>query len=188
MLEDIVRKNRSCRKFHQNGALTTGALTELVNLARLTASAANLQPLKYVISTGAEKNEAIFSCLSWAGYLKDWPGPDRSQRPTAYIVILGDTTITRNFRCDHGISAQTILLGAVERGYGGCIVGSINRPRLKSALKIPRHLQVLLVIALGKPNEKVMIEEARGDIRYWRDEKGIHHVPKRPLKEILLDL
>lgn len=188
MFEDLVRKNRSYRRFYQNDAVSRETLRELVNLARLTASSGNLQPLKFIISTDSDKNEAIFPCLSWAGYLKDWPGPETSQRPSAYIVIVGDTNIATNFHCDHGIAAQTILLGAVEKGYGGCIIGSINRPELSSALKIPLRYQILLVIALGRPSEKVVIEEARGDIKYWRDSKGVHHVPKRPLDEIILDL
>jgi nitroreductase len=189
MLEDLIRKNRSCRRFHRNKGVRTEDLRDLINLARLSASAGNLQPLKYIISNLPEKNERIFPCLSWAGYLKDWPGPGQAEQPSAYIVILGDSEITGTFGCDHGIAAQSILLGAVERGLGGCIVGSINRPKLQYALHIPKYLEILLVIALGRPGETVVIEEAKGDdIHYWRDKKSVHHVPKRPLDEIILNL
>jgi nitroreductase len=189
MIEDLIRKNRSCRRFHRDGGIETDDLRDLINLARLAASAGNLQPLKYIISNFPEKNEKIFPCLSWAGYLKDWPGPGPAERPSAYIVVLGDTGITATFGCDHGIAAQSILLGAVERGLGGCIVGSINRPKLQDALNIPKHFDILLVIALGRPGETVVIEEAKGDdIHYWRDKKSVHHVPKRPLDEIILNL
>lgn len=163
-------------------------LRELVDLARLSASAANKQPLKYILSCDPEKNALIFPHLAWAGYLKDWPGPSEGERPSAYIIILGDTEISRSFGCDHGIAAQSILLGATEKGLGGCIIGSINRKALRQALGIPSRYEILLVLALGKPKERVVIETVGpdGDIKYWRDEDGVHHVPKRPLDEIII--
>jgi len=187
MIENVILKNRSYRRFHQNGLLSIESLKDLVNLARLSASAGNLQPLKYLLSNTPERNEKIFPCLGWAGYLKDWPGPSEHERPSAYIVILGDTQITTNFGCDHGIAAQSILLGATEQGLGGCIIGSINKHKLRDALNIPAHLKILLVLALGKPGEKIVLEEAVGDIKYWRDEKGIHHVPKRKIEDVIVE-
>ena len=158
-------------------------------MARFSASAANLQPLKYIISCSPQKNSLIFPHLSWAGYLKDWPGPCEGERPSAYIVILGDTKIQKAFECDHGIAAQSILLGAIEKGLGGCIIGSIDRQGLKSALKLSVHYKILLVLALGEPKETVMLEEVKstGDIKYWRNGEGRHHVPKRRLDEIIID-
>ena len=120
--------------------------------------------------------------------MRDWQGPKKGERPSAYIIILGDTRISKTFGCDHGIAAQSILLGAVEKGWGGCMIGSIQRQNLRKALDIPAHFQILLIIALGKPREKVVLEKASsGDnIKYWRDTKDVHHVPKRPLKNIIL--
>ncbi|RLG73190.1 MAG: nitroreductase [Methanobacteriota archaeon] len=186
MLFNLIVKNRSYRRFDEGFRVDRDTLVELVNLARLSASAGNLQPLKYILSCEPEKNELIFPHLSWAGYLEDWKGPERGERPSAYIVVLGDTRITRHFGCDHGIASQSILLGAVEKGLGGCIIGTIDREELRKTLKIPEYYEILLVIALGKPKEKVVIEEAVDNIKYWRDEKGVHHVPKRPLKEIIV--
>ena len=130
----------------------------------------------------------MFPQLSWAGYLKDWGGPAEGERPAAYIVILGDKTVSHSFGCDHGIAAQTILLGATEKGLGGCIIGSVHEEELRKALEIPATCEVLLVIALGKPKEKVVIEPVGpdGDIRYWRDGESTHHVPKRSLEEIII--
>jgi nitroreductase len=188
MIGDIVRRNRSYRRFHQSRAISLRNLEGLVNLARLSPSAGNLQPLKYLLSNESRRNAEIFSCLAWAGYLKDWPGPVEGERPSAYIVILGDTEITRNFGCDHGIAAQTVLLAAVEHGLGGCIIGSIKREPLREVLAISERYEILLVIALGKPKETVIIEEVgrNGEVKYWRDEKGVHHVPKRKLEDIIL--
>ena len=188
MLEDLIRKNRSYRRFYQEVSIELETLRELVDLARLSASAANKQPLKYILSCDPEKNALIFPHLAWAGYLKDWPGPSEGERPSAYIIILGDTEISRSFGCDHGIAAQSILLGATEKGLGGCIIGSINRKALRQALGIPPRYEILLVLALGKPKERVVIETVGpdGDIKYWRDEDGVHHVPKRPLDEIII--
>jgi nitroreductase len=188
MIRDLVVATRSVRRFHQSAAVDLETLRQLVDLARLSASAANLQPLKYILSCDPERNALIFPLLAWAGYLKDWPGPVEGERPSAYIVILGDKDLRQSFDCDHGIAAQSILLGATERGLAGCIIASIQRRELREALAIPEHLEILLVLALGRAKEKVVIEPVgpEGDIKYWRDADGVHHVPKRALEEIVV--
>lgn len=188
MMADLIRRNRSFRRFHQDRAVSRETLLRLVDLARLSASAANLQPLKFVLSHNLERNARIFSCLAWAGYLKDWPGPMEGERPSAYIVILGDKDITANVGCDHGIAAQSILLGAREMGLGGCMLGSIRREQLRTLLKLPERYEILLAIALGEPQEEVVLTEVgpAGSIKYWRDEAGVHYVPKRRLEDIII--
>jgi len=188
MLEDLIKRNRSCRRFVQQDRVSVETLKWLVNLARLSASAANLQPLKYILSNDPDKNEMIFSCLAWAAYLKDWPGPPEGERPSAYLIVLGDTHIAKTFAVDLGIAAQSILLGARERGLAGCMVGSIKKELLQDLLDIPARFEILLAIALGTPKETVVLEEVQpgDDIKYWRDEHGVHHVPKRPLAELIL--
>lgn len=156
MLKDLILKNRSYRRFYEEHKITVEELKELVSLARLSASGRNLQPLKYFLSADKATNENILSTLAWAGYLKDWDGPEEGEKPSAYIVILGDTQLTKNYFCDHGIAAQSMLLGAAEKELGGCIFASIQREKLKQHLKIDDHFEVLLVIALGKPKEKVL--------------------------------
>lgn len=188
MIRDLILRNRSYRRFHQGVEIKVETLKELVDLARLSASAGNLQPLKYILSCDPAKNSAIFPHLRWAAYLQDWTGPAEGERPAAYIIILGDTEISRSFGYDPGIAAQSILLGATEKGLGGCIIGAINKDGLREALKIPPRFEILLVIALGKPREKVVLETvgSGGDIRYWRDSEGVHHVPKRSLDELII--
>ena len=188
MLRDLVLKSRSYRRFHQETAVELNTLRELVDLARLSPSGCNMQPLKYILSCDAETNSLIFPHLGWARYLTDWSGPCEGERPSAYIVMLGDTGISKTFFCDHGIAAQTILLGATERGLGGCIIMSIQKEELRGSLQIPMTYEILLVLALGKPRETVLIEtiDPTGDIRYWRDSEGIHHVPKRNLDDIIV--
>ena len=189
MIEELIRKNRSYRKFFQRKKISKKTLKELINLARLSPSAANLQPLKYVLSNDLKTNQRIFSCLSWAGYLQDWIGPSEGERPSAYIIILGDTHITKQFGCDHGIAVQSILIGATAKGLGGCIIGSIQRKKLRQNLRIPTWYEILLVLALGVPKETVLIEHVKkGNIRYWRDSNDIHHVPKRRISDIILTL
>jgi nitroreductase len=188
MIADLIRRSRSYRRFYQNHPVDGNTLEELVNLARLSPSAANLQPLNYILAADSEINSQIFECLAWAAYLKDWPGPQEGERPSAYVVILADTTISKTVDCDHGIACQSILLGAREIGLGGCIIASINREKLRNILKIDSKYKIMLVIALGKPREEVVIEAANPDdsIKYWRDGKNIHHVPKRNLNDIIL--
>ncbi|NMA02325.1 MAG: nitroreductase family protein [Clostridia bacterium] len=186
----LIKKNRSYRRFYEDVLLDKETLEGLVNLARLSPSGGNLQPLKYIISWEEEINSKIFSCLLWAAYLKDWLGPEKGERPTGYIIVLGDTEISKSFGVDPGIACQSILLGAVEKGLGGCILGNIKRDALRKELGIPKKYEILYVLALGKPKEEVVLEhlEPGGDVKYWRDENKVHHVPKRALQDIIIKL
>jgi len=188
MLEELIRKNRSYRRFDQQESVSMETLRAVVNLARLSASGANLQPLKYMLVSDPKTNEIVFPHTRWAGYLEDWDGPAEGERPAAYIIILGDTEISPSFGVDHGIAAQSIMLGAAERGLGGCILGALDREGLRDALSIPERYEILLALALGKPKESVTLEEVgpSGDITYYRDEEGVHHVPKRSLEDLIL--
>ena len=188
MLDDLVRKNRSYRKFDQNEPVPADLLTAMVESARVCPSSRNQQALKFWIIDREEKCLKIFPLLSWAGFIKDWDGPEMGERPSAYILILGDKKLGQKFATDTGICAQTVLLKAVSQGYGGCMIASINRIKLQEMFKIPEDFEIILMLALGKPVEKVVIEEAAdGDIKYWRDEHDIHHVPKRSVEDLLVD-
>jgi len=161
-------------------------LRYLTDLARLGGSARNVQPVKYVLVNSPSLNARIFAHLGWAGYLKEWNGPEEGERPAAYIVCLLDTRLSHEADCDLGIATQNILLGASDRGFGGCRIASIS-PALRDVLALEDHLQILLVIALGKPVESVSLDamEPGGNIQYWRDADQVHHVPKRSLSEII---
>jgi len=188
MFKDIVRECRSYRRFDEKHKVSRKVLRELVALARFSPCARNQQALKFMLSCDPRKNDLIFPALKWAGYLKDWKGPKAGERPAAYIIILGDREISKDFGCDHGIAAYSILLGAAEKGLGGCMVGSIDRSMLRKNLKIPECYQILLVVAIGKPAEKVVVENVKknGCTRYYRDRTGVHHVPKLALKELII--
>jgi len=188
MIADLVRKTRSCRRFHENRPVSLETLKSLVDLGRLSASAANRQPLKYILSADPDTNKKIFPGLAWAAYLKDWAGPVIGERPAGYIIILVDTRISNDYWCDHGIAGQSIMLGTTEKGLAGCFIGAINKDRLRESLSIPDYFKIELVIALGEPAETIVVESTTdrdGNIRYWRDENGAHHVPKRPLEEVI---
>lgn len=188
-LKELILKNRSCRRFHEDVNISVETLKELIDLARVSSSARNAQSIKYIITNTPELNALVFPQLAWAGYLKDWNGPVQGERPSAYLIMLSDTRITDNYFCDEGIFANNILLGATEKGLGGCMIGSVERVKLQQVLKIPKHFKIIQVIALGKPKEVIVLEEAKdGNIKYYRDENGVHHVPKRSLDELIVEL
>ena len=186
-LAELVARTRTVRRFREEAPLAPALLEQLVDLARLGGSARNAQSLCYLVVTEADLRAALFPLLGWAGYLADWPGPGPGERPAAYIVICHDAGVAPKVDCDHGIAAQTILLGAAEAGLSGCMLASVNRDKLARILNLPESLPILLVLALGRPAEQVVLEElpADGSIRYWRDQQGLHHVPKRGLGEII---
>ena len=187
-IRELVLKNRSYRRFYQDYDLDLATLRELVDLARLSSSGGNLQSLKYLLSTEPELNARIFKTLAWAGYLKEWDGPEEGERPSGYIVVLFDQNISKTPFWDHGIAAQSILLGAIEQGLGGCMFGNIHKDELRRSLEIGDHLEILLVIALGKPKEEVRLVPLGpdGDVKYYRDANCVHYVPKRALDDIIV--
>lgn len=184
-LQDLLEKNRSYRRFYQEYRISRNDLEDLVGLVHWCPSGRNAQPLRYFVVDEAEKCEKVFPTLAWAGYLQNWAGPQEGERPAAYLIQLLDTRIVEHCLCDDGIQAQTILLGAVEKGYGGCIIKAFKDAELRQVLELPEYMKILYVIALGKPKEKVVVEEMQGeDYKYWRDAAGIHHVPKRAVKDL----
>lgn len=186
MLKEIVKKNRSYRRFYEDKAITKDTLMELIDIARLTPCGANRQLNRFMVSCTPKENEKIFECLRWAGYYKDWDGPEEGERPSAYIIILGPNDV--NTTCDEGIIGQTIMLSAVEQGMGGCFIGNIDRKKLSENIHIPESYAVKLVLALGYPKENVIIDDISkdDDIKYYRDENQNHHVPKIKLEDLVI--
>ncbi|MEZ7875269.1 MAG: nitroreductase family protein [Bacteroidales bacterium] len=180
------RQNRSYRRFFQSEEISEEQLKMMVEAARLSPSSRNIQPIKFYICNDKVTNSRIFPNLGWAGYLKDWEGPVEGERPSAYIILLHDTSVAPAYSCDNGIFAQSILLQAVELGFGGCMIATFKKQELTNLLRLPGYLSPILVIALGKPKEVVVIDDVKaGDIKYWRDADGVHHVPKRSLDELI---
>jgi nitroreductase len=189
MIENLVIKTRSFRRFYQEKIISQETLERLVEVSCFSGSAMNIQPIKYLIINQEGLNEKVFNCLGWAGYLKNWPGPEPGERPSAYIICCLDTDIADTGDFDLGIATQNILLAATEQGLGGCRIGSIS-PDLKNIINLPENLVIKLVLAMGFPKETVVLEEINpaGNVKYWRDEKGVHHVPKRKLEDVLIEL
>ena len=191
-LEQLVRKNRSYRGYDESVSVTSEQLYRLLSCVRLTPSSTNLQPLKFLVTNTPEENAKIFPYTKWAGKLSHLHLPYQGHRPTAYVVIFIDRTIAQNptpFLKDVGIAAQTLLLGAVEQGLGGIMIGSFDHDAILKEFSLPDTLQPELVVALGKPDETIVLEDAEGgEVSYYRDAQDVHHVPKRPLKELILDL
>jgi len=191
MIRQLIEKTRSVRRYRESEGIQEEELRELIDLARLGGSARNGQSLKYMIITESKLRTRIFNILKWAGYLKDWPGPDQGERPVAYIICLLDRKLCkgpeREAYFDLGIASQNLLLGAAEKGIYGCRIASFSRD-INKILYLDVNYKVMLVVALGYPAEKVVLErvKANGDIRYWRDKEGVHHVPKRSLDDILV--
>lgn len=185
--KDLLKGDRTYRRFDESQRIGEETAEKLVELTRYCASGRNLQPLRYRIVTNEEECERIFPGLKWAGYLSDWDGPCEGERPTVYLIQCLDTTLTTNPLCDDGLQLQALTLGARTLGLGGCIIKSFNAEIIRKELHIPENMKPLYVLALGVPKEKVEIEEiSEGDVKYWRDESGIHHVPKRNIEELLI--
>lgn len=192
MIKELVVSSRSFRSFDEAKVFDEKELKELVDTVRLVSSASNRQPLKYKLCTDKTEVEKVLSLTAWAGLLPDLTLPPEGHHPTAFIVICHDTSVspeTKFSSVDVGIAAQTIMLAACEKGYGGCMIGAFDPDKVSDALRLPLKYHPALLIALGVPDEAVFITEIgkEGDTKYFRDKMGIHYVPKRSLESVIID-
>lgn len=182
---ELILKRRTIRRFKQD-KVPDELLKKLVNAGRLAPSGANLQPLEFIIVNNTEWVKQVFPTLKWAGYIAPAGNPPGDKQPTAYIVVLINTEIKpKKGEIDAAAAIENMILTALEEGVGSCWLGSIDRDQLRQVFKIPGHYQVDSVLALGYPDESPMVEEVEDSIKYWKDELGILHVPKRKLKDIV---
>lgn len=190
MLKDLIVKNRSFRSFKPGVKMSADMLTDFIDTVRFAPSSVNLQPLKFMVCTEDAECETLRQHTRYAKALKGVKLPPEGHYPSAYILIFLDTDISENlltFRRDVGIVAQSLMLLAVEAGYGGCMIGNFDGADIAREFCIPENCQLQLILALGEPDEEIILEEARdGKVTYYRDEAFVHHVPKRPLEEILI--
>lgn len=191
MFKDLVKANRSYRGYDESRRITKEELMEMVDCARLAASSVNRQPLQYYLAWEKEEVARIQALTKWARGLPELELPHKGMCPTAFIVICQNTQIGESlarFQKDIGIVAQTMLLAAAEMGLGGCMIGNFNAGDVKQELGLSEHLAPVLIVAIGKPAEKIVLTEAgEGDsTAYYRDENDVHYVPKRRLEDLIL--
>lgn len=189
MLYDLVKQSRSIRSFRPGESVPNEVLLHLCELARNCPAAMNRQVLKYRLVHTPQECARLQALTRWASSLSV-SLPPKGQEPTAFAVICHDTAIAEEkpiFGYDVGIVAQTMMLGAAEAGYGGCIIGSANPQAVAKTLNLPENLIPKLILGLGVPDETVVLTEAQdGNVTYYRDENQVHYVPKRPLDELLI--
>jgi len=176
---------RTIRKFKPD-PLPPDLLERLVEAARLAPSAANLQPLEFIVVDADGPRAEIFPCLKWAAYIAPAGDPRPGEEPAAYVVTLSNTQIREKmFEYDIGAAMENMILAALEEGVGSCWMLSIDRDRLRTILGVPEHYRIDSVLALGYPAEDPAVEVMTDSCRYWKDEAGRLHVPKRPLGSAL---
>jgi len=182
---DAIMKRRSVRRFKQN-PIPLETLRKLVDAARVAPSAANIQPLRYIIVSNPRLRERVFPALKWAGYIAPRGNPPAGEEPTAYVVVLVNRDVARSdYQLDAGAAIENILLAALEEGVGSCWLGAIDRERIREVLHVSSDFEIESVIALGYPNEEPVMEPIKNSVEYWKDESGRLHVPKRTLEEVL---
>ena len=183
---NLVEEARSCRRFKPE-PLSEDFMSDLVKIARVCPSTRNSQPLKYITMEKKDLCDDIFPHLRWAGALKDWDGPAEGERPTGYFFIILDKTIAKSAGQDIGIVAQTLQLYASSRGMGCCMLGAFVRDRITEILELEDDYELQLILALGFPAEiRKVCDVNNGNISYYRDNKGIHHVPKRKVEDLII--
>ncbi|WP_245905548.1 nitroreductase family protein [Mogibacterium diversum] len=191
MIKDLIKKNRSVRGYDNSRDVTIEELREMVDCARLSASSVNMQPLKYILVNTVDGKARVLKQVSFAAKLSTLKLPHRGSEPMAYIVICQDEQISKSetgFLRDVGIVAQSITLAATELGLGACMLGYFSPDKLRQALDLSENLKPLLVISLGKSVEDIRIVEIEEgeSTDYYRDEAGIHYVPKRKLDDVII--
>ena len=182
---EVAISRRTIRRF-KDKPVPRQLLEQCVNAARLTPSAANLQPLEYIIVEEEQRLAEVFSTLKWAAYIRPEGDPPEGKRPKAYIVILKNNDISAAASAyDIGAAMENVILVALGEGVGTCPFGSVDRDRIRGMLKIPDKYEIPLVLGLGYPDESPVEETFTDSVKYWKDKDGVLHVPKRKLESIL---
>ena len=181
---ETILKRRTVRSF-QPKPVSDSILEKMVNAGRLAPSAANLQPCEFIIVDDPNLLAAVFSNLQWAGYVTPAGNPPEGKRPAAYIVLLLNQEKGRDGFADAGAAIENMILTGMEEGVAACWLGSVDRGKLTKILNIPDYCRIDSVLALGYPDQENRVEDFSGSIKYWLDEKGNYHVPKRSLKDVL---
>jgi nitroreductase len=183
--KQTVQNTRAIRRFKQNIVVKDDDLVEIIDLVRTTSSSKNMQPLKYIVVTDEVKKQCVYKPLKWAAHLSNWDQSE-DEKPSAYILIVNDTSIDGVALIDAGIALQTIMLGLSSIGLNGCPLASIDKAAYKKLFKLSDNLEPFLIIAIGKSEEDITIVDAKEDTNYYRDEKQNHFVPKRILEDVLI--
>lgn len=182
--------DRTVRRFQEDKEVPAETLQRLVELTRYCPSGRNAQPLRYILVNSEEMREKVYPLLKWAGYFKDWDGPEKGERPAAYLIQCLDTNHGKDCLCDDGLQLEAITLGMRTLGLGGCIIKAFNAPKLAEVLCLEERFAPRYVLAIGFPAEEVRIEdmpeEEDADFKYFRTQDGVHHVPKRPLNQLII--
>ncbi len=189
-LRQLMREARTVRRFKEDKIVETSTLRNLVELTRFCPSGRNAQPLRYLLINSPEDREKIFPLLKWAGYFADWDGPEKGERPAAYLIQCLDTNYGKNCLCDDGLQLEAIILGMNTLGLKGCVIKAFDFIKLAEVMNLPERYVPRYVLALGYPAEEIKLEDMTGsddaDFKYYRTPDGIHHVPKRPLDELII--
>lgn len=175
---------RTIRRFKQT-PIDSETLKDLINVARVAPSAANLQPCEYIVVDETPLLEEVFKTLRWAGYITPRGNPPPGERPVAYIIVLSNENKGNLGTHDAAAAIENMIILAWAKGIGSCWIGSIEREKLGEILGVPSYCKIDSVLALGYPLESPVMEDMAGSIKYWKDEKGTLHVPKRKLEDIL---
>lgn len=189
-LRQLMMSDRTVRRFQEDRKVSVETLEKLVELTRYCPSGRNAQPLRYFVIISEEIREKVYPLLKWAGYFQDWDGPEKGERPAAYLIQCLDTHYGKDCLCDDGLQLEAITLGMRTLGLGGCIIKAFNAPKLAEILSLDDRYTPRYVLALGYPAEEVKIEDMSldddADFKYFRTPDGVHHVPKRPLEQLII--
>lgn len=185
---DAVKERRTIRKFRQD-PLKQEDIMQIIDCARLAPYGANLQPLKFAVITDESKRKELYPLIKYAGYLTDW-NPEFEECPPVFIAVLNDTSLkpTAKSECDSGAAVTSMCLAATEFGIGSCWLGAIDRAMIKTKLGIDEKYDVTYMLGLGYPAQSGETFDMKDDIKYYFDENGNVHVPKRMLSDIIIDL
>lgn len=184
-VHDLAVTRRTVRRFRPE-PLDRGLLERLTDAARLAPSAANLQPLEFIVVDEPGTKAGLFSCLKWAAYIAPAGDPGPGEEPAAYVVVLVNTKVREKmFEYDVGAAVMSMILVAAGEGVGSCWLISVDRERAKALLGVPDGYRIDSVLALGYPSEEPVAEVMTDSCRYWKDAEGRLHVPKRPREAVV---
>ena len=184
-LDTLLKKNRSYRGYDKKTLVTQEQLRKIVAVNPLLPSGRNQQALRFKLITHDTGAEKVLANIKLGGALPELHLPFEGTEPEAFIIICSTVPENKILDIDLGISAQSMLLKAVEMGLNGIMIGAYNKENIKKEFDLP--YEPVLIVAIGKGTENIRLVEINEDEshKYYRQD-GVHFVPKVKLEQLIL--
>ena len=180
-LSRLLLKNRG---YDPTFRVREDQLRRIIAVNTRIPSARNAQVLRFRPVTADEAHK-VLPHIRLGGALPELHLPAAGSEPNAFIVICSTVAENKWVDMDLGISAQSMLLQAVEIGLNGICIGAFDKEAITESLGL--EAEPLLILAIGRGTDRIeLVEIGENENHAYYRANNIHYVPKVRLDELIL--